>query len=287
MIVYVLTLLQQPSNDRDWALDNSIVPEIRIVGKDVSISGFRHITFSSGPEDAEDETNVNYSTLRFQIDQLREVWFVVQKFTALEGIAHNFLTFSYDPGDGPRYFSVSVEIRRERGESFSPTRGLYRQYELIYVVADERDEIGSRTVFRPNDRVYLYPVNATSEQVQSLFVSIAARMQALVETPEYYHSLLNNCTNNIVEHTYQLTSKPINWLNPQIVLPGFADRLAFSRGLIGDGDDDFETLRARCRIDGIARKGGITPDFSTLIRQRLDRQGPGPGKQGTISSDPR
>ena len=262
VIVYLLTLLQQPSNHRNWAADNAVLPNVRIEGNEVSISGFRHSVYRS-----ETDAEVNYSTLNFQVSQLRAVWFVVQKFTALEGIAHNFLTFSYDASDGIRYFSVSVEIRREQGESFSPIKGLYRQYELIYVIADERDEIGSRTVFRPKDRVYMYPVNANSQQVQQLFLDIAFRVQKLASAPEFYHSLLNNCTNNIVTHTHQLTPEPINWLDPRIVAPGFADRFAYSQELIGVGVDDFRTLQRHHRIDEVARRVGITATFSSDIRR--------------------
>lgn len=263
-IVYVASLIQRPSNDRMWAADNAVLPNISISADSVRIRNFRHSVYRS-----ESDSDVHYRDFAFQLTDLKQVWFVVQRFTALEGIAHNFLTFAITSDSGPKYFSVSVEIRREEGESFDPVQGLYRQFELIYVVADERDEIGSRAVFRPEDRVFLYPVNASVVQVQQLFVDIVSRMQSLQLHPEFYHSLGNNCTNNIVNHAYKFTPHPISSLDPRILAPGFADRLAFSKQLIGRPGETFLALQQRCRIDEIARQVGITDDFSADIRRSL------------------
>ena len=213
-------------------------------------------------------TEVRYETRSFQLGQLDRVWFVVQRFTPLEGIAHNFLTFRVMSDSGPEYFSVSAEIRREQGEEFSPVRGLYRQYELIYVIADEKDEIGMRTVYSPGDEVYLYPVNANPKQIQGLFRNIAARIDGLRSTPEFYHSLLNNCTNNIAWHANDLLTRKVNWLDSRIVAPGYADRYAWELGIIGNPDEDFIALKTRCRIDTIA-PSQITESFSEEIRRRI------------------
>ena len=203
----------------------------------------------------------------FQLDQLTDVWFLVQRFTALEGLAHTFITFRVTTPEGPKFFSVSVEIRREKGEIYSPVQGMYRQYELIYVFGSEEDLIGVRTVNRPNDRVFMYHVNASPSQVQTLFKEIAKRANKLNEAPEFYNTFLNNCTNNIVRHTYQLTPEPINWLDPRIVLPGFSDRFAFANDLIGDRNQTFVELSEASRIDERARNHGIEPGFSEAIRR--------------------
>ena len=259
--IYLVSLVQRPSNDRNWAEDNRRQPDIVIDGDSVTVDGFRHSVYRS-----ETDFDVHYRRMQFQLSQLDKVWFVVQRFTPLEGIAHNFLTFRLQTDSGPQYFSVSIEIRREVGESFSPVKGLYRQYELIYVIADERDEIGARTVMRPQDRVYMFPVNASAQKVQELFREITRRIQKLQTSPEFYHSLLNNCTNNIVRHTRALTDDSHTWLDPRIVAPGFADRYAWSKKLIGRAGQTFNRLQQECRIDIIARKAGITDSFSTDIR---------------------
>lgn len=259
--VYLVTCVQQPQVDRQWDPSQSQATQVHQQGDQVTIGGFRHCVYRS-----ETDFDVHYRRLVFNRSELKSVWFLVQKFSALEGLAHTFISFELDTPAGPEFFSVSVEIRREVGEVYSPIRGLYRQYELLYVVGDERDLIGSRTVMRPEDRVYMYRVNATREQVQQLFDDVAMRINSLKQHPEFYHTLLNNCTNGIVFHTYDLTAEPINWLDPRIVLPGYSDRFAFSQQLIGQSHQTFDDLQAQSRIDVRARQVGLTDRFSIDIR---------------------
>ena len=261
IVVYLLTLIHRPVNDRDWDPTQIETTSVEIKDGHVSIGGFRHCVYRS-----ESDFDVHYRSYDFELESLNKVWFFVQKFSALEGLAHTFLSFQVDTGNGPEYFSVSVEIRREAGEEYSPITGLYRRFELMYVVGDERDLVGVRTIIRPSDRVYMYEVNATPEQTQQLFVNIANRIEQLRSEPEFYHTLLSNCTNGIVFRTYDLTPEPINWLDPRIVLPGYSDRFAHSQGLIGGADTVFSELQQACRIDGRAKEIGLSQDFSRLLR---------------------
>jgi hypothetical protein len=38
---------------------------------------------------------------------------------------------------------ISIETRPEVGENFAPVASLFKQFELIYVVGDERDIVGA------------------------------------------------------------------------------------------------------------------------------------------------
>ena len=261
-VVYLVTLAQRPSVNRDWATSQETTTSVRIDDGHVMIDGFRHCDYRS-----ETDFDVHYKPFEFDIDQIESVWFLVQQFSPLEGLAHTFISFGLATDEGPKYFSVSVEIRREVGEEYSPIRGLYRQFELLYVVGDERDLIGIRTVIRNQDRVHMYRVNATPEETQRLFVDVAQRISKLERDPEFYHTFLNNCTNAIVFHTYDLTPEPINWMDPRIVMPGFSDRFAYSRGLIGREGQSFDELRKESRIDGRAKQIGLTEDFSVRLRE--------------------
>jgi len=136
-------------------------------------------------------------------------------------------------------------------------------------MGDELDLIGVRTVMRPDDRVWMFPINSDAESVQALFKSIAERMNQLAKQPEFYSTFFNNCTNNIVGHTYELTVEPINAWDPQIVLPGYSAKFAFSNGLIGTDGESFEQLSQRCRIDQVARQHGLEAGFSQAIRGQL------------------
>jgi len=263
-VIYCLTFLQQPKTDRVWAADQAKLPQVSIDADNVSVQNFRVARYRS-----EVDFDVAYKQFDFKLSQLGRVWFLVQKFTWMEGLAHTFLTFEVETETGPQYFSVSVEIRREQEESYSPIKGIYRNYELNYVMGDELDLIGVRTVMRPDDRVWMFPINSDAESVQALFESIAERMNQLAKQPEFYSTFFNNCTNNIVGHTYELTVEPINAWDPQIVLPGYSAKFAFGNGLIGTDGESFEQLSQRCRIDQVARQHGLEAGFSQAIRGQL------------------
>ena len=262
-IVYLLGLLERPLVDRDWDPDQRETPWVTVAGNHVTIGNFRNNHYRT-----ESDFDTHFETFEFELDQITQVWFMIQRFISVEGIAHTFLTFEVQTDTGPKFFSVSVEIRRERGETYSPIRGMYRNYELIYVIGDERDLIGVRTVMRPNDRVYMYPTNASTKQAQDLFVEIAQRANKLRKHPEFYNSFLNNCANNLVSHAYKLTPEPINWMDPLALIPGYTDRFALANGLIGEPGQSFDELSIQSRIDEIAREVGITENFSMAIRQQ-------------------
>jgi hypothetical protein len=261
-LVWVLLQFKQPSHDRDWAKDQQVLSHIEVRQDKATIHNFRHNDYRS-----DSDFDVHRSDFQFKLSELEKVWFIVQRFTPGEGLAHVFLTFQVTPEEGePKYFSLSVEIRREEGEYFSPVQGLYRHYELNYVFGDERDLIGVRTVMRPEDRIYMYPVNATPYEVQKLFRSITSRTNQIFDRPEFYHTLLNNCMNGILRHTSRMTPEEISWFDPNIVLPGYSDRFAYRLGIIGDADQSFDELKEACRIDGRARTHGIRDGFSKAIR---------------------
>ena len=127
--VYCLTLLQRPAVDRVWAADQAQLPKVSIEADQVRVQNFRTCQYRS-----ESDFDVAYKEFDFKLSQLRGVWFLVQKFTWVEGLAHTFLTFEVETETGSEYFSVSVEIRREKGESYSPIKGIYRNFELNYVI---------------------------------------------------------------------------------------------------------------------------------------------------------
>ncbi|QEG22462.1 lipoprotein N-acyltransferase Lnb domain-containing protein [Mariniblastus fucicola] len=262
--VWLISLLQQPTHNRDWIAGQAELSQVAYEGDQVTIKKFRHNVYRSASD-----YDVHRSELNFRLSQLSRVWFIVQRFSASEGLAHVFLSFEIAPYDGgaARYFSVSVEIRREQDESFSPIQGLYRRYELNYVFGAEQDLIGVRTVMRPDDRVFMYPVNATPQQVQRLFARIADRTNQIYDRPEFYHTMLNNCMNGILRHTAKLTPVEISWFDPKIILPGYSDRFAYEKGIIGSREQSFDLLQQACRIDVRAREFGIADGFSEAIRK--------------------
>src|SRR5690606_8504462 len=112
--------------------------------------------------------DIRYYDKTFDLGTIESLWYVVEPFKGQNpGAAHTFLSFGFEGGD---YVAISAEIRKEKGEMFSALKGLMRQYEIVYVIADERDVIKLRSNHRKDD-VFLYPIAMEKEDIRELFVS--------------------------------------------------------------------------------------------------------------------
>ncbi|MBN1588701.1 MAG: DUF4105 domain-containing protein [Pirellulales bacterium] len=246
----------RPSNNRRWSPEQALLARAELDGDRVTVRNIRNFRHAS-----EDSYSIDYYDRTFSLDDLRSVDFVVAPFPTSPDLAHTMLSFGFE---GDEYLTVSVEARREKGETYDPVRGLMDGYELIYVVGDERDLIQLRTNVWLND-VYLYRARATPEQVRSLFVDVMRRVNQLAELPEFYNTLSNNCTTNIVDHVNRLVPDRVP-LDQRILLNGRSDRLAYDLGLL-DTDDSFEQAKAKARVNYLAYVHRDSPDFSALIRR--------------------
>lgn len=255
-IFIVVHFTTKASNDRVWSEDQSVLAYAEIDNNLISIHNIRNFSYSSTAT-----YTPNYYDKTFDLNKIKRVWYVVEPFSGIPGSAHTFLSFEFE---GNQYISISVEIRKEKGESFNPIEGLFNKYELMYVIADEQDVIKVRTNYR-KDLVYLYPAKATKEKVQALFLDMIERTNTLKNHPEFYNSITNTCTTNIVRHIDKITPNKVPLFNLSVLLPEGSDRLAYKLGLI-DTDLSFQDARAKYLINDKAMKYGNDPDFSEKIR---------------------
>jgi hypothetical protein len=244
----------RPSNARDWSPDQAVLPRAEIDGGMVrvhDVRDFRHDSSSFTPR---------YADRAYDLDRLESVWLVLTPFSKdWRGPAHAFLSFGFADS---QYVAISVEARRERGETYAVWKGALKRYELTYVIGEERDLIGLRAA--RGDDVLLYSVRATPAQARELFVSMLRRANELREKPEFYGSFRNNCTTNILDHVNTIARPKIRF-GPRILLPGYSDAVAFERGLI-DTDLTLEEARIRFHVTGEATAYAGRDDFSRRIR---------------------
>jgi len=253
-----LALLVHPSNDRDWSADQSRTATAVFDGNLVRISNIRNAFYRSTQD-----FDVRWEERTYDLRKLESVWFMVEPFSDWRGPAHTLLSFGF--GDG-EFVAISVEIRKERGESYSPLLGLLRQYELTYVVGDERDLIGLRANHR-HDSVYLYPIRTTPEKMRAMFVSMLERANELAKQPEFYNTLTSTCTTNIVRHINAIAPSRIP-LSYKVLLPAFADELAYDLGLI-ETDLPRDLFRTAHLVNDLAQIHAESTAFSTGIRSRF------------------
>lgn len=244
-----------PSNDREWSLDQEVLPYADFNGDEVTVFNIRNFSYKS----TSDYTPAYYNKT-FDLNKLTSVDYIVEPFGSI-GAAHTFVSFGFSTGD---YLAISVEIRKEADESFSPIKGLLRNYELMYVIADERDAVKLRTNYR-KDEVYLYPVSTPKEKMRQLLMDMLTRANTLKEHPEFYNTLTNTCTTNIADHVNKLTPSKIPW-DLRLLFPENSDELAYELGLL-DNSISLKELRKQHLINEKAEKYAASADFSKLIRE--------------------
>jgi hypothetical protein len=245
-----------PSNDRNWAEDQAILPYAKIKRDKVTVHNVRNCSYISA-----DEYIVDHHDKTYDLNRLKSVDFVVVPFKTTAALAHTMLSFGFEDED---YLAVSVEVRKEQGETYSAAKGLARQYELMYVIAEERDLIRLRTNFRGDD-VYVYRVRATPEQVRALFLDVMRRANDLKRHPEFYDTFANNCTTNIADHVNRLNPGKVP-MDYRVLLPGYSAQMAYELGLLAT-DTSFEETKRRANVTAKARQHADSPLFSQLIRQ--------------------
>lgn len=249
-------LIQSPSNDRQWESNLAKMPRITFDGNLVTIQSIRNTEYRS----ADDYTPVYYDQT-FDLRHIQSVDFAVVPFKNAEAAAHTFLIFEFK--DGKR-LAISVEARRERGESYTPLKGLLRQFELTYVIMDERDAILLRTKYR-GDRVYLYPTKTKPETVRAIFDSMLRRTDKLRTQPEFYNTLTNNCSTSILLHYNLVNGKKLP-ASLKVLFSGYSDELVYELGLIAT-QLPFKKLQQVSEITEKANRFSEATDFSQRIRE--------------------
>lgn len=247
----------KPSNDREWQPDVARLARAEVDGDLVTIRNIRDFEYRS-----ETDFTPRYYDKTFDLRKL-DRGDLIGSYWMGDAIAHMFLSFGF----GDDHLAISIETRKEVGESYSTLAGFFRQYELFYVVADERDLIGVRTNFRENppEDVYVYRTKATPEQLRRLFLDYVREINALNEQPAFYNTATTNCTTNIWMHTKVNGGLPFSW---KILLSGYVPEFAWENGRIV-GDAPFSEVRRRARVNDAARAGGVGPGFSQRIRAGL------------------
>lgn len=256
-LIWVFSLSPvEPKLNSNWTTDQAKLATIEITGDTVNLTDVRNFTYRSET----DYTPVYYDTT-VKLSDLERVDYIVEPFGSI-GAAHTFVTFVFTDG---QYISISVETRREIGEKFSPLLGLLRQFELIYVIANEKDVIDLRANYR-HHTVYLYPTTLTKEEGQRLFVAMLERAKKLKTEPEFYNTITNNCTTNIAEYVEEIRpQKAITHYDYRLVLTGKSDALALELGLL-DTELPLKEAQAKYQINDLALKASGSLDFSKIIR---------------------
>ncbi|MGH7354888.1 MAG: DUF4105 domain-containing protein [Candidatus Rokuibacteriota bacterium] len=253
------------SNDRFWQPDVSVTPWAEIDGDRVTVHGVRNFDYRT-----ETEFVPRWEDRTYDLGKLDSVD-LVAVYWAGPAIAHIFLSFGFAGRD---YLAISIETRKEQGESYSTIAGFFKQYELVYIVADERDVIRVRTNYRqPQEDVYVYRVRGPIENGRRVFLDYLKGMNALKAHPQFYNTLTTNCTTGALMHTrVNPGSPPLSW---KILLTGYVPEYIYGLGRL-DTRRPFTELQRMSNVNKRAHAADQDPAFSQRIRDGLPLPTPRP-----------
>jgi hypothetical protein len=248
----------QPSNERDWQPEVAKLAYATIKGDMVTVHNIRNFDYRT-----ETDFTPAYYDRTYDLNKLDSADLVAVYWMG-PAIAHLLLSFGF----GDDHLAISIEARKEKGEGYSSAKGFFRQYELYYVVADERDVLRVRTNYRkdPPEDVYIYPLRGPRENLRRVFLEYMRRMNALREHPEFYNTLTTNCTTAILTNTrVNPGSLPFSW---KVLLSGYTPAYVYESGRL-DQSLPFEELKRRSLVNAAAQAADQAPDFSRRIRVGL------------------
>jgi hypothetical protein len=253
----------KPLSTRDWADSWAYAPNVDIEGERLTVHHVRNFDYQS-----EEKYTAAWVDRTYDLNELKTVDLALC-YWGSHKIAHAIACFGFADG---RYLSISIETRRQKSESFSAVQGFFRQYELVYVFAEERDSLRLRTNYR-HEHLYLYRTNATPEQARKFLLSYVRAANELYREPQWYNAATSNCVTNVWELAREdgLAAR-FNW---KILVSGYTGELLYERGRL-DRSLPFAELEAKSRIDdaALAADAETATEFSRRIRIGL------PGVEG-------
>ena len=245
-----------PSNDREWQPDLARLAHATIDGDRVTVHNIRNVDYRS-----EFDYTLAWYDKSFDLRKLEGVDLVAVYWMG-PAIAHIFVSFAFAGGD---HLAISIEARKEKGEGYSTLKGFFRQYELYYVVADERDVIRLRTNYRqdPPEDVYVYRMRGSVDNGRRLFTAYINKINDLNRSPEFYNTLTTNCTTNIWVHSkVNPEHPPFSW---KILASGYVPQYLYETGKL-DTRLPFAELQRSAYVNLQAKRADGAPDFSQRIR---------------------
>lgn len=249
-------LILKPSNSGNWQPDNERTAWAEISGDRIIIHNLRNCDYRT-----EADYSGCWSDRTIYLSQVRAADFFLTNW-GLSFASHPIVSFQFGEKE---HIAFSIEARYRPGQAYSTIRGLFRQFGLIFVVADERDLIRLRTNFRKDEEVYMYRLQVPRRIARAMFLTYIDYLNKLNDSPEWYNALTRNCTTTIQKPLAADVNDPQPW-SYKFILNGTLDELLYERGRLVTGGLPFPELKQREHINATARSVNGSPDFSALIR---------------------
>ena len=255
VLAWWLTL--RPSNTRPWMPDVMQTAWAERDGNRITVYNVRNCDYRS-----ETDYTPRWETRTVYLSDIRGIDLFIT-FWGSPWTAHPILSFQFGDND---YLAFSIETRKEIGEEYSAIRGFFRQFELTYIIGDERDLVRLRTNYRKGEETYLYRTNTTPGRAREVLLEFLQHANRLHEKPEWYNAVTSNCTTNIRIHMIATAhGEPVPW-DWRFLLSGRGDEMIYERGMLA-GNLPFTELKRRAHINPAALAADKDPGFSRRIRE--------------------
>jgi len=255
-LVLVWWLCIPASNNGDWLSDLAVLPTAEISGNTVTIHNIRNCDYRT-----ETDFDVRHYDKTFNLDDLRTVDLYLVTWGSPH-IAHTMVSFGFTNGE---YVCFSIETRKQKGQGYSAVKGLFRQFTITYIVADERDLVRLRTNYRKDEQARLYRIRMTPAQGRQLFLDYLRRVNGLATHPQWYNAVSDNCTTAIRTQRAADQRQPWDW---RMLINGHLDELLYERGTIAT-NLPFAELKEKSLVNARGQAADKDPDFSKRIRDGL------------------
>ena len=272
MYLFALTLLltalvrqRRPSTapgerERDWQPDLAKQAYGMVEGDTLTLHNVRNTRYGEPGEPYE----LVWETRRYNLSEVKRLWFLIASFSRLEVVAHTFLSFEFEGGE---FLAVSVEARPEEGKAYNLVEGVLRHFELSYVFGDERDLVLKRTVYQ-NTQIYLYPLVTPQGEVRSLLLRMVETANDIRKHARFYNSVTENCTSVLREHANEVRPGSFPSFALAQVMPGISDRVLYRKGWI-DTNLPFERIREHFAVQEKSKHCEPDEEFSSCLRKGI------------------
>lgn len=256
MATVAILFSRKPSHDRDWEMDQKILPEISFSDSEVDIKNMRDFKYSS-----ETDYEISYYDKNIDINHIESLDYIIEPFSDFDWPAHTMFSFWLNNWE---HIIISAEIRKEKWESFSPIKWIMRDYEIVYMIGSETDFVKLRANYRKDD-VIMYPIKTTQEKIQKLFISMLERADELSKKAEFYNTITQNCTTSILSHVNELREEKIPW-SLEALLPSNSDKVIYELWLINT-QLTLPEARKYYQINDLSEQFGDDKNYSDKIRK--------------------
>lgn len=227
-----MRLFAEISSNENWQEGNNKLASISCKDEIIDILNVRDTNLESG--------EISYLNEKLDLNKLEDIYLYSAPFGKTKLMSHVLLEFTFSDG---KNITLSVEARR-KNPNYSPWKGMFRQYGLIYIWGTHKDSIWVRKEIKKAE-LYKYKMELSEQDKKDGFMYFVDRTNSLVENAEYYNTITNNCTTNLWD-AFQLMKK---WpaRSYRVLFSGLVDKHLYKLWYISN-EKDFQEVKKEAKV---------------------------------------